>query len=252
MPGITDLTVASKTNFGALRQIEVGIKAWSIEQLSMLEKLYFRPGFTMFVEFGHAGYIDAKGSITAKNEALYLNFIKGKKLSLIKSEITKRREKDLKKTRNSNVTFLDKNWIFKTVNEFVSKANHNAGWNFEYDFTESCQFTIYKKTQHYTWHADAFPVPYSDNHQFKGFRGKIRKLSCIIQLSDPSEYEGGELEFDFRNSTKENTSNIVSDKSFRTKGYIIVFPSFVYHRVKPVTKGNRHSLVSWCLGKPYV
>ena len=167
-------------------------------------------------------------------------------------KLTKKVIKNLKKTRNSNVTFLDKNWIFKTVNEFVSKANHNAGWNFEYDFTESCQFTIYKKTQHYTWHADAFPVPYSDNHQFKGFRGKIRKLTCIIQLSDPSEYEGGELEFDFRNSTKENTSNIVSDKSFSTKGSIIVFPSFVYHRVKPVTKGNRHSLVSWCLGKPYV
>ena len=170
-----------------------------------------------------------------------------------KKKLNKKNLKDLKKIRHSNTVFLDKNWIFRAVHEFVSKANQNAKWNFQYDFTESCQFTIYKKTQHYTWHADAFPKPYSEDHQFKGYRGKIRKLSCVIQLSDPSTYEGGKLEFDFRNHTKDKVKDIHTCEAFNTtRGSIIVFPSFIYHRVMPVTKGTRYSLVSWTLGKPYV
>lgn len=168
-------------------------------------------------------------------------------------KLSKKDLKDLKKTRHSNVAFLDKPWLFKTVNEYVAAANKNAGWNFQYDFTESCQFTIYKKSQHYTWHCDGFPGPHPQDHQFKAYRGKIRKLSCVIQLTDPKTYKGGELEFDYRNGTKENTSNIQICEDFNTtRGSIIVFPSFVYHRVKPVTKGTRYSLVTWFLGWPYV
>ena len=173
--------------------------------------------------------------------------------NLNNKKLNKKDLKDLKKIRHSNTVFLDKNWIFRTVHEFVSKANQNAGWNFQYDFTESCQFTIYKKTQHYAWHADASPKPYSEDHQFKGYRGKIRKISCVIQLSDPSTYEGGKLEFDFRNHTKDKVKDIHTCEAFNTtRGSIIVFPSFIYHRVMPVTKGTRYSLVSWTLGKPYV
>ena len=93
MMGITDLTVASKTTYGALRQVEIGIKAWSQEQLSILETIYLRPGFTMFVEFGNAVYIDEGGDLTSKNESLHLEFLKGTPISKIKKEIKKRRER---------------------------------------------------------------------------------------------------------------------------------------------------------------
>ena len=63
-----------------------------------------------------------------------------------------------------------------------------------------------------------------------------------IQLTDPSEYEGGELQLKSKNSI-----TTVSKK----KGTIIFFPSFMLHRVTPVTKGVRHSLVGWITGPPF-
>ena len=74
--------------------------------------------------------------------------------------------------------------------------------------------------------------------------GKIRKLSMSILLNDPSEYEGGVLEF--------NTPNgLFQCKELNQAGSLVVFPSNVSHRVTPVTKGTRYSLVSWSLGPPY-
>ena len=78
-------------------------------------------------------------------------------------------------------------------------------------------------------------------------------MTC--QLTDGSEYQGGELEFDFRNYDPpiENkiNKNIIQAKEILPKGSIIVFPSFVWHRVKPVTQGVRYSLVMWNLGYPF-
>lgn len=91
MMGITDFTVVSKTTYGALRQIEIGIKAWSQEQLSILETLYLRPGFTMFVEFGNSSYIDKDGEITSKIESLHLDFLKGVEIAKLKEKIKLRR-----------------------------------------------------------------------------------------------------------------------------------------------------------------
>ena len=79
-------------------------------------------------------------------------------------------------------------------------------------------------------------------------KDKIRKLSVTVSLTDPKEYKGGELEFDFRNQDK---SNIRTCTEILPKGSLVVFPSFVWHRVKPVTKGVRHSLVIWNLGYPF-
>jgi len=68
-------------------------------------------------------------------------------------------------------------------------------------------------------------------------------------LSNPKDYEGGELEFDYRS---EEQTKIVTCEQIKNKGSIVVFPSFVWHKVKPVTKGLRYSLVAWNLGNPYV
>ena len=156
--------------------------------------------------------------------------------------------KKLKKTRNSNIVWMDDRWIYKEIQPYVHEANKNAGWNFDWDFSESCQFTIYKKGQYYDWHCDSWDKPYMEEGPTKG---KIRKLSVTVTLTDPKEYKGGELEFDFRNLDPDKKPNIRACTEILPKGSLVVFPSFVWHRVKPVTKGERNSLVIWNLGYPF-
>jgi PKHD-type hydroxylase len=79
----------------------------------------------------------------------------------------------------------------------------------------------------YDWHTD-----------FAGIR-PLRKLSISIQLSRAEDYEGGDLELLYGTQPQ---------KLDRTRGAFIVFPSFMLHRVTPVTRGTRWSLVAWILG----
>jgi PKHD-type hydroxylase len=168
---------------------------------------------------------------------------KGKKL-------TEEDFKDLKKIRDSNIVWLNDPWIYKEIHPFIHAANKNAEWNFEWDYSESCQFTKYKLNQYYDWHCDSWEEPYNDKHD-DNFKGKIRKLSVTCCLSDPNDYEGGELEFDFRNSSNKKEDTVKTCDEIREQGSICVFPSFVWHRVKPVTKGTRYSLVIWNIGQPF-
>ena len=138
---------------------------------------------------------------------------------------------------------------YKEIQPYVHEANQSAGWNFDWDFSEACQFTIYKENQYYGWHYDSAPEPYDDPNNLN-IHGKIRKLSVTISLSDESDYEGGDFEFDFR-SSEDGSNQPQICKEIRPKGSIVVFPSFVWHRVKPVISGTRHSLVIWNLGWPF-
>jgi PKHD-type hydroxylase len=156
---------------------------------------------------------------------------------------------DLKKKRDSNIAWLNDRWIYKEIQPFIHQANRLAGWNFDWDFSESCQFTKYKLNQFYDWHCDSWETPYA-NPDNKDTNGKIRKLSVTCSLSDPKDYEGGELEFDFRNMDPDKKS-IRKCAEIKQRGSIVVFPSHVWHRVKPVTKGTRYSLVIWNLGYPF-
>ena len=160
--------------------------------------------------------------------------------------------KQLKKVRNSNLVFLSEEWLYRVIAGYAGMASRGAGWNFQYDYTESPQFTIYKKNHHYTWHMDAFQDPYKFDHKWKHYRNKIRKLSLVAQLTDPKEFEGGELQFDYRNSNDGSPAIATCEGFNNTRGSVIVFPSFVYHRIKPLLKGTRYSLVAWILGNPYV
>jgi len=157
--------------------------------------------------------------------------------------------KELSSLRKSDVVWMDGAWIYKEIHPYIETANAEAGWNFDWDFSEACQFTIYEKNQYYGWHYDSAPEPYDDPNNLNR-HGKIRKLSVTISLSDESDYEGGDFEFDFRNNDGEKNQSSVC-KEIRPKGSIVVFPSFVRHRVKPVTSGTRYSLVIWNLGKPF-
>jgi PKHD-type hydroxylase len=166
-------------------------------------------------------------------------------------QLNKDEIKDMQKKRKSDIVWLNDPWVYKEIHPYVHQANKDAGWNFDWEKSESCQFTKYKLNQFYDWHRDSWDKPYdkegSDN-------GKIRKLSMTCQLTDGSEYEGGQLEFDFRNydpHMRDEAKHVTQAKEILTKGSIIVFPSFVWHRVKPVTSGTRYSLVVWNIGRPF-
>jgi hypothetical protein len=79
--------------------------------------------------------------------------------------------------------------------------------------------------------------------------GKVRKISMTVNLSDPKEYEGGNLKLDLGPHVKGERYKVFDD--IRPQGSAIFFPSFTYHCVTPVTSGTRYSLVLWYLGKPW-
>jgi len=174
----------------------------------------------------------------------------GQKRDLKTNPLSKKEIKDLKKKRNSNIVWMNDRWIYDQIQPYIHRANKEAGWNFEWDWSESCQFTKYGKGQYYDWHCDSWEHPYNNPNDLNS-NGKIRKLSVTCTLSDPSEYSGGELEFNFNNPENTSKKNIVKCKEILSKGSICVFPSFVWHRVCPVKKGTRYSLVIWNLGYPF-
>ena len=167
-----------------------------------------------------------------------------------KEKLSKEDVKNIQKKRKSDLVWLNDTWIYKELHPYVHEANKNAGWNFDWDFSESCQFTKYKLNQYYDWHCDSWDKPY-DKPNSPNEHGKIRKLSMTCQLTDGSEYKGGELEFDFRNLDPDKKRNIYKCKEISPKGSLVVFPSFVWHRVCPVKSGERNSLVIWNLGWPF-
>jgi len=128
-------------------------------------------------------------------------------------------------------------WLFRDI-EFVCRRA-NVAFGFDINMFHEIQFTEYNAEDkgHYGWHEDLTWVPKPEVES-------QRKLSFIMQLSDSSDYEGGDLELQI---TEENPLK----EHIRAKGTTMVFPSFLKHRVTPVTKGTRHSLVTWYEGPPF-
>ena len=149
--------------------------------------------------------------------------------------------------RKSNITWLNESWINETLKPYIDKANQDTGWNLQWDYTEKAQLTEYGKGQYYKWHIDQLAKPYGEKYG-KDWQGKIRKLSVTVSLSDPEDYEGGRLEFYTSNPFEQK---IISCDQILDKGSLVVFPSYIWHQVTPITKGNRKSLVLWNLGYPY-
>jgi len=158
--------------------------------------------------------------------------------------------KGINKTkRNCKVAWMNEKWIYDIINPYLHAANKKAGWNFQWDWNETSQFTIYGKSHHYGWHTDQTPKPYK--HKSKNFDGKIRKLSLTLQLTDKTKYEGGDFQFMWIDTEKKDLLNITTVDDAKDIGTIIVFPSFIYHQVLPVTKGKRESLVNWSVGNAF-
>jgi PKHD-type hydroxylase len=161
--------------------------------------------------------------------------------------MSKKELKTLKSIRDSDVVWMNDQWLYDEIHPYINKANQQAEWNFQTDWCESFQFTLYKKNQFYDWHQDCFDEPFTSGNENK--IGKIRKLSATILLNSPKQFSGGELEFSFIKNPSE--SEIIKCKEITEPGSIIVFPSHQWHRVAPIIKGTRYSLVLWCLGAPF-
>ncbi len=134
--------------------------------------------------------------------------------------------------RDSGVRFIypqdASQWLFTRLEQALERLNE--GYEFELQgFYEGAQVASYAPGGHYDWHMDLGTDGFS-----------TRKLSMSVQLSAPEDYQGGELEF------------IATDeRAPTTRGSLIVFPSFVVHRIRPVTAGTRWSLVSWISGPAF-
>lgn len=152
--------------------------------------------------------------------------------------------------RKSDICWLNFNeekWIYDLVLPIITTANTNAGWKYEFDYVEPIQFTKYGVKQYYNWHCDQRGCHNSVNKTDDlNLKNKVRKLSASINLSDSNDYNGGDLMLK-QNGTCEN----LTINEIKPQGSIVVFPSYVWHKVTPVTKGTRYSLVLWASGQPF-
>jgi len=140
--------------------------------------------------------------------------------------------------RSSRIYWIRKSektlWLYEKLMWFVKDANEKM-WKFNLtNLFEDIQFTEYDADfeGHYDWHMD----------MGGGEKTSTRKLSMTIQLSDPEDYDGGELQFLINRNVSEPE---------RDQGTVVLFPSFLLHRVKRVSRGRRQSLVLWIHGPPF-
>jgi PKHD-type hydroxylase len=140
----------------------------------------------------------------------------------------------IRKSEVSWIKYDDADWVYDRL-AFVCRRLNSEYYQFDlHGFVEDFQFTIYygDENGHYDWHID----------RNASNIGSPRKLSLVLQLSDPTDYEGGSLEIWSANQP---------DAVKKERGYIAAFPSYVLHRVTPVTKGIRRSLVVWVAGPQF-
>ena len=162
------------------------------------------------------------------------------KLADKKWETATTKGKKAKEKRKTNISWTTEQWLYNLVFEYMRSANTQAGWNFEINAAETMQIGKYSKGCFYDYHQDGDGVTTYDTPENNWLHNKTRKLSMSILLNE--DYEGGDFKF-------------YNDEEFalkeKSKGSILVFPSYMQHCVKEVTKGNRYSLVVWFLGPKF-
>tara|TARA_Y100000589_G_scaffold320480_1_gene350450 strand:+ start:2067 stop:2657 length:591 start_codon:yes stop_codon:yes gene_type:complete len=137
--------------------------------------------------------------------------------------------------RSSTIRWIDyldprAKWLVDELGRMAIEANNKLFQLDLYGFTEKLQFTEYEgQGAHYDWHPDIGP------------NMTKRKISMVVQLSDEKDYEGGELLI--------NTGQLLVPS--KKQGSVILFPSFLMHKVEPLRSGSRYSLVSWISGNTW-
>lgn len=134
--------------------------------------------------------------------------------------------------RRSQIRWVDDHPVIDAIYKKVVHANLHS-FNVDVENFHECQFTEYKASYRgrYDWHHD---IDHSSGLM------SDRKLSVVVQLSDSGDYEGGNFEFD-------DVPNPNPDH-LRSQGTILIFPSYLRHKVEDITKGTRYSLVLWFHG----
>jgi len=143
--------------------------------------------------------------------------------------------------RKCRIAWLNNAYLREQIFHSINLYNKQQ-WNYDLDGSDSIQYGIYPVGGEYGWHRDSEGIIPIVNHQ-----RLTRKLSMTIWLNDPDEYEGGEFDIEV-----EGPNN---DRRYETlklsKGSIVIFRSCLWHRVRPVTSGERKSLVTWFRGPPF-
>jgi PKHD-type hydroxylase len=124
-------------------------------------------------------------------------------------------------------------WIYQRLTDIVNQNNEKF-FNFDLTMIEQLQFTYYSSEEEGCYKAHTDPTAWKNPHN--------RKLSIVVQLSDPTEYEGGELKLHISHEP-----TVIA----KAKGLVAMFPSYTLHEVTPVTKGERYSLVAWVHGPAF-
>ena len=149
----------------------------------------------------------------------------------LNSKESKHRRSDVKWLEPENYDFY-----YRKLTDVINYVNNNF-YHYNLSYIERLQYTEYDASYdgYYNWHTDNY-IAGDQPHN-------IRKLSFSLLLADYTEYSGGELMFKY-DSTPDKVENI-------KKGTIVFFPSCVLHKVSPVTKGTRKSLVGWIRGSAW-
>lgn len=166
----------------------------------------------------------------AEMDALISALSNKTKVTGVSTGSDKRTDESIRKTQGSH---LDHN-LFKDIYATVTSASmaiNDATYRYDLTDIEPLQFLSYQDGGHYDWHLDIGRGAHSN-----------RKLSLVIPLNDPSEYEGGEL---IVKAGRKDT--VIPFKP----GVPIYFPSMILHKVTPVTKGQRYVLVGWFRGPAF-
>lgn len=148
-----------------------------------------------------------------------------------------------KNIRNTELYFFSDENTYQKIIPHINAINQRSGWNYSYNRIEPLQLGIYNENGHYDWHSDDSCYPYGEEAGL--FKGLYRKLSFSILLG--GDFEGGNFEI-VKNMAVKNPE---VDSIKLVPGRMILFPSFTPHRVAPVTKGTRISLVGWICGEPW-
>jgi PKHD-type hydroxylase len=156
----------------------------------------------------------------------------GTSLDMVAGKTAKQRALAIRKSRISWIyPTPESEWFYSRLCGAIIQANVESFRFKLFGMIEGMQFTEYVAPDgHYGKHID------------KRINEDVRKLSLVLQLTDPSEYEGGDLLLHLGNEP---------DTAPRAQGSVTIFPSYVLHEVTPVTSGTRHSLVAWVTGEPF-
>jgi len=136
-----------------------------------------------------------------------------------------------KEVRNNKEVIINNEELNNKL-KMVFELSNQSIWKYKIQELEKVRILKYENGGKYKWHTDCGAKETS-----------TRKLTAIVQLSDETKYEGGNLEFGITDKSGKNNYTAP-----RTQGSVIIFPSFLSHRVTPITKGRRYSLITWMNG----